>query len=437
MDFRLPAISRNLQLGERQEQEIGSFHPVQPDHFLQQDDGVFEPALAIKRLGLAELGVRFLEHVLPAIVGARRRHFNIVYLAKFPIGQGVVGLGDFIKDILDLHPFRGGRGAVETVGMELPGQVEIGLLDVVLRGLLADPQDLVVAHRSYLLLELHHFHQLLLGGSLAGLIHSALLAFFGGGNLVFVPEVDQIQAIEQVEGLPEKIGVALERPPEDTRFFPALYLVQHLLLFLGQKMGEACVLGVWGLALQVLLKRGLKLHPADTVFDEVGKVDPGGQALPGERRLLLKDDLPVEVRENTQGDLPHLVGESVIDVALGSETFPGEGLPDGLTRLEVSFDLRVGFAGDLSQLEQDLPQSLLGDVGLGVNKIAFHEKKLLLDSFAFEDELPAELPEMNPAEVQPDMFHAEFRLPYYIYLNPDKFSKSIARRPLSFALRLC
>jgi hypothetical protein len=76
-----------------------------------------------------------------------------------------------------------------------------------------------------------------------------------------------------------------------------------------------------------------------------------------------------------------------------------------LVRLNIAFDLGVGLGGDLPQLEKDLAESLLGDIGPGLDKIAFLEKELFLDGFSLEDDEPAELPEMNPAQVEADVIH--------------------------------
>jgi hypothetical protein len=62
---------RDFGFGHGEEQKIVPFVPVQPHDFFKKDDGVFVSSLAVERLGLAELNVRPLLHVLscPRLAG--------------------------------------------------------------------------------------------------------------------------------------------------------------------------------------------------------------------------------------------------------------------------------------------------------------------------------------------------------------------------------
>ena len=61
----------------------------------------------------------------------------VVLLALLGIAQGVVGLGDRLEALL-------GPGVLVGVRVVLPGQLAVRLLDLLLGGLLVDPEGLVV-----------------------------------------------------------------------------------------------------------------------------------------------------------------------------------------------------------------------------------------------------------------------------------------------------
>mmetsp|Transcript_780 Transcript_780/g.1390 ORF Transcript_780/g.1390 Transcript_780/m.1390 type:complete len:219 (-) Transcript_780:280-936(-) len=84
----------------------------------------------------------------------------IVDIPLLRIAKGLVGLGNFLELLLGLI-----RVILVLVGVELDGQLLIGLLDLLLRGALLQAQDIVVV------LLLHHFFaELDLVGRVLGLL---------------------------------------------------------------------------------------------------------------------------------------------------------------------------------------------------------------------------------------------------------------------------
>jgi hypothetical protein len=76
-----------------------------------------------------------------------------------------------------------------------------------------------------------------------------------------------------------------------------------------------------------------------------------------------------------------------------------------LARRDVPLHLGMGLAGDLAQLEHDLPESFFGDIRPGLDQIPLPEMKLLLDGAALEEKLPAEFVEVDLPEKEANMIH--------------------------------
>ena len=144
--LRLLDVGRKLRFAHGQEKEVIALVPAHPDGLFEVGDGLVEASLAVKGLALAELDVGLPVRFLDVFLGRGRAGLGVVDPPRFLVAQDPVGVGDAVEDLVDLGLELGGELAVEPVGVEPAGHLEIGLLDVLVRGRLGDVQDLVEGH---------------------------------------------------------------------------------------------------------------------------------------------------------------------------------------------------------------------------------------------------------------------------------------------------
>ncbi len=156
-----------------------------------RDDGVVVTLLDEERLPLPELDVRLLHDVLGLFGMAVRA--RIVGLALVPADEGPVGVGDGVEDLVDLVAVGGLDIPVEPVGVELPGEVEVGLLDLVLVRRSRQVEDLIVGLRRQALACIAWTSEISADFSPGA---AARDAPFTDGAEVSDSNVDEIQAIE-------------------------------------------------------------------------------------------------------------------------------------------------------------------------------------------------------------------------------------------------
>ena len=346
----------------------------------------------------------FLIRFLDVFLGRDLAGLGVVDPPRVLVAQDPVGVGDAVEDLVDLGLELGGHLAVEPVGVEAAGHLEIGLLDVLFRGRLGDVQDLVEGHRREGFAEGQDLGDRLRDvgprrrGTEAGL-HVRRRA------LGFALEIDDAEAVEEIQALPELVARDGQPAQDDLGRFLAVDLLQDLLLFGGQEVGVGLPAQDGGAAGQEGLQERVRLHAPDAVLDEEGDADPGFGGPGGDLRERLKIDLGVEDAEDVEDALPDLVAQGLRQVVLRDHALGLEGLADALAGLDELVDLGVGLLRDALELEEDLAQALVRHVRLDLDDRALVEEEVLEDLLPPVDQAAGLLVEEDVPQVGRDVVH--------------------------------